>query len=293
MEEMHIYINGDFFPESQAKVSVFDHGFLYGDGIFEGIRAYDGRIFRLNEHIDRLYESAKTIKLNIPLSEEQMKEACAETLRRNKIKSGYLRLIVSRGFGKLGLDPRNCEKPTIVIIPAGYVITVAEAKPVKAIIASTRRNPSFCIPPTVKSCNYLNNILARIEALNANADEAIMLDVRGYVSEGAADNIFIIKKGKLITPPLHAGILEGVTRLVTIEIAENLGIQVIDKDITIHELYNSDEAFITGTGGEVQPLIEVDGRIIGTGQPGPITKRISEEFKKEALRPEAGYEVYK
>jgi branched-chain amino acid aminotransferase len=286
-----VYVNGQFSPTSQATISVFDHGFLYGDGIFEGIRAYNGRIFRLTEHIDRLYESAKTIKLTIPLSKQEMKEACAETLRRNKIKDGYLRLVVSRGAGKLGLDPRNCEKPTIVIIPTEYVVAVADAKPAKAIVASTRRTPSVSLPPTVKSCNYLNNVLARIEAINANADEAIMLDIRGYVSEGAGDNIFIIRRGSLITPPLHAGVLEGVTRLVVMEIARKLGIEVAEKDITIHELYNAEEAFITGTGGEIQPLIEIDGRTVGTGKPGPITQKILEEFKRETVKPEAGYPV--
>ena len=265
--------------------------FLYGDGIFEGIRAYNGRISRLTEHIDRLYESAKTIKLNIPLSKQEMKDVCAETLRRNKIKDGYLRLVVSRGAGKLGLDPRNCERPTIVIIPTEYVVVVANAQPAKAIVASTRRTPSVSLPPTVKSCNYLNNVLARIEAINANADEAIMLDIRGYVSEGAGDNVFIIRRGSLITPPLHAGVLEGVTRLVVMEIARKLGIEVAEKDITIHELYNAEEAFITGTGGEIQSLIEIDGRTVGVGKPGPITQRIVEEFKQEVTRPEAGYPV--
>lgn len=289
--EFLVYINGEFLPKSQAKISVFDHGFLYGDGIFEGIRAYSGRIFRLTEHIDRLYESAKTIKLNIPLSKQNMKEACAETLRRNKIKDGYLRLVVSRGAGKLGLDPRNCEKPTIVIIPTEYVVAVANARPAKAIVASTRRTPSVSLPPTVKSCNYLNNVLARIEAINANADEAIMLDIRGYVSEGAGDNVFIIRRGSLITPPVHAGVLEGVTRLVVMEIARKLGIEVAEKDITIHELYNAEEAFITGTGGEIQPLTEIDGRTVGAGKPGPITQKILEEFKREITRPEAGYPV--
>ena len=289
--EFLVYINGEFLPKSQAKISVFDHGFLYGDGIFEGIRAYSGRIFRLTEHIDRLYESAKTIKLNIPLSKQNMKEACAETLRRNKIKDGYLRLVVSRGTGKLGLDPRNCEKPTIVIIPTEYVVAVANARPAKAIVASTRRTPSVSLPPTVKSCNYLNNVLARIEAINANADEAIMLDIRGYVSEGAGDNVFIIRRGSLITPPVHAGVLEGVTRLVVMEIARKLGIEVAEKDITIHELYNAEEAFITGTGGEIQPLTEIDGRTVGAGKPGPITQKILEEFKREITRPEAGYPV--
>jgi len=289
--EFLVYVNGEFMPKGEAKVSVFDHGFLYGDGIFEGIRAYNGRIFRLTEHIDRLYESAKTIKLSIPLSKQEMKDVCAETLRRNKIKDGYLRLVVSRGAGKLGLDPRNCERPTIVAIPTEYVVTVANAKPAKAIVASTRRTPSVSLPPTVKSCNYLNNVLARIEAINANADEAIMLDIRGYVSEGAGDNVFIIRRGSLITPPLHAGVLEGVTRLVVMEIARKLGIEVAEKDITIHELYNAEEAFITGTGGEIQSLIEIDGRTVGVGKPGPITQRIVEEFKREVTRPEAGYPV--
>jgi branched-chain amino acid aminotransferase len=292
-EEMLVFVNGEFCPESQARVSVYDHGFLYGDGIFEGIRAYGGRIFRLVDHIDRLFESAKTVGITIPLSRKEVSEACAETLRRNNLTEGYLRLVVSRGSGKMGLDPRNCGKPTVVIIPATYVITLAGLKPVKAVVVSMRRNPPFCIPASAKTLNYLNNILARMEAINAGADEAILLDLRGFVCEGSGDNVFIVKNGKLLTPPLEASILGGVTRAVVIEVARKLGIEVAEKDLTTHDLYNADEAFLTGTGAEVHPIAEIDGRKIGMGEAGPITGKLEEGFKKEAQRPENGYPIRK
>ena len=291
--ELLVYIDGNFYPESQAKISVYDHGLLYGDGIFEGIRAYDGRVFRLREHIDRLFESAKTIGLTIPMSKEHLSEACAETLRRNKLSDGYLRLVVSRGVGKMGLDPRNCQKATVVIIPATYVITPAPLKPIKAVVVCTRRNPPFCVPASAKTLNYLNNIMARMEAINAGADEAIMLDWRGYVCEGSGDNVFVVKNGKLLTPPLEASILGGITRLTVLEVATKLGIGALEKDLTSHDLYNADEAFLTGTGAEVHPIIQIDGRIIGTGEEGPITKRIEDGFKKETQRPESGYPIRK
>jgi len=292
-KELVVYINGNFYPESEAKISVFDHGFLYGDGVFEGIRAYNGRIFRLKEHIDRLFESAKTIGLTIPMSKEPMMEACAETLRRNNLNEAYLRLVVSRGVGKMGLDPRNCQTATVVIIPAKYVITLADLKPVKGITASVRRTPTFCLPASAKTLNYLNNIMARIEAINAGADEAILMDWRGYICEGAGDNIFIVKNGTLLTAPLEASILGGITRLTVIEAAKKLGIEVIEKDLTLHDMYNADEAFLTGTGGEVQPLVQIDGRTIGTGGEGPLTKRIKEAFHNETRKPEKGYPTWK
>jgi branched-chain amino acid aminotransferase len=292
-QEMSVFVNGEFYPESQAKISVYDHGFLYGDGVFEGIRAYGGRVFRLVDHIDRLFESAKTVGIAIPLSKRDVSEACAETLRRNNLSEGYLRLVVSRGSGKMGLDPRNCEKATLVIIPATYVIALAGLKPIKAVVVSMRRNPPFCVPASAKTLNYLNNILARIEAINAGADEAILLDLRGFVCEGSGDNVFIVKNGKLLTPPLEASILGGVTRTVVIEVAKRLGIEVLEKDLTTHDLYNADEAFLTGTGAEVHPIAEIDGRKIGMGEAGPITVRLEEGFKKETQRPENGYQIWK
>jgi branched-chain amino acid aminotransferase len=279
-----IYIDGKFYPESEAKISVFDHGLLYGDGIFEGIRAYNGRVFKLEKHIERLYESAKTVDIQIPLSKEEFREVIIETLRMNKLKDAYIRPIVTRGIGRIGLDPQHCKDPTIIIIPQQleeYPLTVARGRTLRAVVSSTRRNPPFCLPPMVKSLNYQNNILAKIEAIHAGSDDAIMLDWRGYICEGTGDNIFICKGGALITPPLYAGILPGITRHTVIEIAKRFGMEVLERDITVHELYNSDEAFLTATGIEIQPLVEVDGRKIGTGEPGPIVTKIMDEFKKE------------
>jgi len=283
-QELLIYINGEFYPEREAKISVFDHGLLYGDGVFEGIRAYNGRVFKLDEHIERLYESAKTVGIYIPISKEEFKKIIIEVLRRNNLKNAYIRPIVTRGVGRLGLDPRHCEKPTIIVIPQcleEYPLAVKVKEAVKAIVSSTRRTPPFCLPPMVKSLNYQNNILAKIEAINAGVDEAIMLDWRGYVCEGTGSNIFIVKKGVLITPPLYAGILPGVTRQTVIEIAKKLGIEVLERDITIHDLYNADEVFLTATGIEILPVVEIDGRKIGDGKPGPVVMKIIQEFKKE------------
>jgi len=283
-QELFVYIDGKFYPESEAKISVFDHGLLYGDGVFEGIRAYNGRVFKLEEHINRLYESAKTVYIQIPLSKEEFKDVVIELLRKNKLKDAYIRPIVTRGVGRLGMDPRHCKKPTIIIIQQRleeYPLTVTRGRTVRAVISSTRRNPPFCLPPMVKSLNYQNNVLAKIEAIHAGADDAIMLDWRGYVCEGTGDNIFIFKGGALITPPLYAGILPGITRHTIIEIAKRLGMEVLERDITVHELYNADEAFLAATGIEIQPLVDVDGRKIGTGEPGPIFMKIKEEFKKE------------
>jgi branched-chain amino acid aminotransferase len=284
-------MNGDFYPESEAKISVFDHGYLYGDGIYEGIRAYNGSIFRLEEHMDRLYESAKTLLIKIPLTKKEMMKACAETLQRNDIRTGYLRLVISRGVGKLGMDPRKCRKPTIIIIPATYVVTFEGLKPLRVVTASIRRTPQFCVPSSAKTLNYVNNILARLEAINANVDEAVLLDWRGFLSEGCGDNIFLVKTGTLLTPPSHAGILGGITRQVVLEIAERIGIEVVEDDVTVADLYNAEEAFLTATGVEVHPIGEVDGRKIGTGKLGPITKKIVQEFRKETQKPESGYPI--
>jgi branched-chain amino acid aminotransferase len=284
ISELLVYIDGKFYSKNEAKISVFDHGLLYGDGIFEGIRVYNGRVFKLDEHIDRLYESAKTVNIEIPLSKEEFKSAIIEVLRKNNLKDAYIRAIVTRGVGQLGLDPRHCEKPTIIIIPQRleeYPLTVSVKRRVRAIISSIRRTPPFCLPPMVKSLNYQNNILARIEAIHAGVDEAIMLDWRGYVCEGTGNNIFIVKREKLITPPLYTSILPGITRQTIIEIAKKLGIEVLERDITIHDLYNADEVFLTATGTEILSVVEIDGRKIGTGEPGSITMRLEDEFKKE------------
>lgn len=288
-KESLVYIDGQFLPKREAKVSVYDHGLLYGDGVFEGIRVYNGRVFKLDEHIKRLYESAKSIELSIPMSEEVMKKTILETIRRNGLKDAYVRVVVTRGVGDLGLDPRKCPKPSIIVIADR--IALWEEKSLKAITASTRRNAVTALNPMIKSLNYLNNILARLEANRANVSEAIMLNQRGLVCEGTGDNIFIVKDGVLATPPPSASILLGITRGVVMELAAKEELKVEERDITIHELYNADEAFLTGTAAEVMPLVEVDGRRIGNGESGPITMKLIEKFNeiKESGTP-VGYQ---
>jgi len=277
---MQIYIDGKFYPKEEAKISVFDHGFLYGDGVFEGIRAYSGRVFRLEEHLDRLYDSAKTIDLAVPITKEEMTAAIIETCKRNNLKDAYIRPIVSRGVGDLGLDPRKCEKATVVIMAVEWGALYGDLyeKGLKAITVSVRRNPAEALPPNVKSLNYLNNILAKIEANCKGGDEAIFFDTNGYVSEGSGDNIFVIKNGVIITPPTLNN-LRGITRMVAIEIATSLGIPVQERNMGYYDLYCADEVFVTGTAAEVAPITWIDGRSIGTGKPGPITRQCMEQFK--------------
>jgi branched-chain amino acid aminotransferase len=280
---LQIYIDGTFYDAATAKISVFDHGLLYGDGVFEGICVYDGRIFRLDEHLKRMYESAKTIGLHIPLTAEQFKSAIVETVRKNELKDGYVRPIITRGVGKLGLDPKNCERPTVIIIPQNvesYPLLTAGRNPAKAIVSSIRRTPTFSLPAAAKTLNYLNNVLAKQQATYAGADEAIVLDWRGFVSEGTGDNIFVVRQRVLLTPPLHASVLEGVTRRVVLEIAKSLGVEAGERELTLHDLYNADEAFLTSTSLEVQPLVEIDGRLIGDGTEGSITRQIHERFNQ-------------
>ncbi|MCS7130704.1 MAG: branched-chain-amino-acid transaminase [Archaeoglobaceae archaeon] len=279
--ELLIYLDGKFVPESEAKISVFDHGFLYGDGVFEGIRAYDGKVFRLREHIDRLYDSAKAINLEIPLSKEEFEKIILETLRRNKLRDAYIRPIVSRGVGDLGLDPRKCKKPTIIVItkPWGKLYGDLYSKGLKAVTVAVRRNSFDALPPNIKSLNYLNNVLAKIEANVKGGDEAIFLDRNGYVAEGSGDNIFVVKRGKITTPPTINN-LRGITREVVIEIINRLGIPFCEANLGLYDLYTADEVFVTGTAAEVAPIVDIDGRIIGDGKPGKITKRIMEEFEK-------------
>ncbi len=277
--ECLIYIDGEFLPKSQAKISVFDHGFLYGDGVFEGIRSYDGRVFKLDEHIKRLHESAKSIGLDIPMSQAELKKTILDAMRTNDLrKDAYIRVVVTRGIGDLGLDPLKCLKSSIIVI--ADQISIYQAESLKAITASTRRNSVTALNPMIKSLNYLNNILAKMEANRANVEEAIMLNQQGLVCEGSSDNLFIIKDRVILTPPPTADILVGITRNTVIELAIEDGIKLKEEDITIHELYNADEAFFTGTAAEVMPLVEVDGRKIGNGKPGPITMRLIENFKK-------------
>ncbi|HOL40330.1 branched-chain-amino-acid transaminase [Methanospirillum sp.] len=277
---MQIYIDGKFYPKEEAKISVFDHGFLYGDGVFEGIRAYSGRVFRLEEHLDRLYDSAKTIDLAVPITKDEMTAAIIETCKRNNLKDAYIRPIVSRGVGDLGLDPRKCAKATVVIMAVEWGAMYGDLyeKGLKAITVSVRRNPAEALPPNVKSLNYLNNILAKIEANCKGGDEAIFFDTNGYVSEGSGDNIFVIKNGVIITPPTLNN-LRGITRMVAIEIASSLGIPVQERNMGYYDLYCADEVFVTGTAAEIAPITWIDGRSIGTGKPGPITRQCMEQFK--------------
>lgn len=276
-----IYLNGDYVSEEEARVSVFDHGFLYGDGVFEGIRAYGGRVFKLEEHLQRLYDSAKAIALKIPLSKEEMKDKVVETLRKNKLKDAYIRLVVSRGKGDLGLDPLKCPYPGLIIIADRISIYPQELyeKGMEVMIVSTRRNISSALDPSIKSLNYLNNILAKIEANYKGMPEAIMLNKDGYVAECTGDNIFMVKNGVLITPPVWVGILKGITRDVVINLAREERIPVREEVFTPTELYASHECFLTGTAAEIIPVTRVDGRIIEDGRVGAITKRLMEKYR--------------
>lgn len=274
------YVNGRFVPKEEARVSVFDHGYLYGDGVFEGIRAYGGRVFRLEEHLDRLYDSARTILLEIPLPKEAMREAILDTLRRNGLRDAYIRPVISRGAGDLGLDPRKCGQPTVVIIVDTIQLYPkdAYARGLRTITATTRKIRPDMLNPRVKSLNYLGNIMARIEANQAGVDEAIMLSADGYVCECSADNLFIIRGGEVWTPPAYLGILRGVTRDAVLELAMDLDIPTAERVFTMHDVYTADECFLTGTGAEVGPVVEVDGRPIGDGRPGTVTGRLMEAF---------------
>lgn len=289
---LKIFIDGVLYDREDAKISVYDHGFLYGDGVFEGIRVYNGRIFRLSEHLDRLYESAKTIMLEIPMTKEEMIRETVNTVRVNGIRNGYIRLIVSRGEGDLGLDPRKCRRPTVVIIADRIELFPQECytKGLQVVTVPTRRNLTEAISPRVKSLNYLNNILARIEGNLAGYPEVIMLNSEGYVVEGSGDNVFIVKKGVLKTPPLYMGILEGITRNVVIELARGKGIPVEEVPMSRHDLYNADECFLTGTAAELVPVTGVDGRTIGEGVPGEITRLLSSAFRD--LTGVEGFPVY-
>jgi branched-chain amino acid aminotransferase len=276
-----IYLNGEFVTKENAKVSVYDHGFLYGDGIFEGIRVYKGNIFKLKEHLDRLYDGAKSITLEIPLSYEEMQNAIVETVRKNGFDKLYIRVVVSRGDGNLGLDPRRCFRPNVVIIVEPLALYSEEdyANGLKLISVSTRRNIPDALNPKIKSLNYLNNILVKIQANHAGVGEALMLNKDGYVTEGSGDNIFIVKNGKIITPPCYLGALEGITRGAIIDICHKLGLPIKEEPFTLHDVYTADEAFLTGTAAEVIAVREVDGRIIGEGKAGPITTKLLQEFR--------------
>jgi len=289
---MIIYIDGKFLSEDQAKISVFDHGFLYGDGVFEGIRAYNGRVLRLKEHIDRMYDSAKTIDLTPPITKEEMIEVICEVLRRNKLTDAYIRPIISRGHGDLGLDPRKCPKASVVVIAVTWGAMYGDLyeKGLKAVTVSVRRNPAECLPPNVKSLNYLNNILAKIEANYKGGDEAIFFDTNGYISEGSGDNLYIVKNGEIITPPTLNN-LRGVTRMVVLEIAKSLGITVKEQNLGYFDLYTADELICSGTAAEVAPITWADGRTIGSGKPGPVFRQLASAYK--AVTEKEGYPIYK
>ena len=277
---MIIYIDGKYLPKDEARISVFDHGFLYGDGVFEGIRAYNGKVFRLQEHLDRLYDSARTIDLAVPVSKEEMAEIILETLRRNKLKDGYIRPLVSRGVGDLGLDPRKCPKASVIVIAVEWGAMYGDLyeKGLKAITVSVRRNPADALPPNVKSLNYLNNILAKIEANYKGGDEAIFFDTNGYIAEGSGDNIFVVKNGVIFTPPTLNN-LRGITRAVVLEIAKSHGLTLMEQNLGYYDMYSADEVFVTGTAAEVAPIVLIDGRSIGTGKPGPVTRQLMAAFK--------------
>jgi branched-chain amino acid aminotransferase len=277
-----IYIAGKFVPQEDAKISVFDHGLLYGDGVFEGLRAYGGKVFRLQEHVARLYESAKAIWLTIPITPEQMSEAVNESVRINKIADGYIRLVVTRGAGTLGLDPNRCSNPQVIIIADAISLYPQELyeKGLEIVTVSVQRVHPAALNPRIKSLNYLNNILAKIEGLQAGCIEALMLNHKGEVAECTGDNIFIVRRGELWTPPLEAGILEGVTRNAVIELARAAGIAVHESPMTKHDVYIAEECFLTGTAAEIIPVVKVDSRTIGTGKPGPVTRDLEKRFKQ-------------
>lgn len=279
---LQVYINGKYYPKEQAAISVFDHGLLYGDGVFEGIRSYGGKVFRLREHLDRLWESAKGIRLEIPISKEEMAAAIEQTLAINGIKEGYVRVVVTRGIGDLGLDPDFCDRPQVIIIADHIKLYPEEVykNGLRIVTASTIRNHPAALSPRIKSLNYLNNILAKIEAKQSGCAEALMLNHKGEVAECTGENIFIVRRGEIYTPPRDAGILEGITRATVIQLARQEGIAVHEVAITRHDLYTADECFLTGTAAEVVPVVEIDLRVIGDGKPGPITRRLIELFHK-------------
>jgi branched-chain amino acid aminotransferase len=289
---MKIYIDGKFFDERNAKISVFDHGLLYGDGVFEGIRAYNGRVFKLKEHIDRLFCSAKSILLTIPMGHREMMKAVVETCHRNKLRDCYVRLVVTRGVGTLGLNPNRCKNPSVIVIAGKIQVYPPELyqKGMEIITVPTVRNLHSALNPAIKSLNYLNNILAKIEANNAGCEEAVMLNAEGFVSECTADNLFIVKDGDLYTPPLSAGALYGITRRVVMEMAAESGMEVTEPNLTRHDLFNADECFLTGTGAELVPVVKIDGRLIGNGKPGAITQKLVAQYR--ALTKMSGEPIY-
>lgn len=289
---MKIFIDGKYYSESTAKISVFDHGLLYGDGVFEGIRAYHGRIFKLEEHIDRLFLSAKAILLTIPMSKADLMKATARTCRLNGVRDGYIRLVVTRGVGDLGLNPYLCKRATVIIIASRIKLYAPKMyqNGLAMITVPTMRMPPAALNPAIKSLNYLNNVLAKIEAIQGGVLEAILLNAQGYVTECTGDNVFIVRQGQIFTPPVSAGALRGITRDVVCQLAQDhLGIQVREADLTRYDLYTADECFLTGTAAEVIPAVKLDQRVIGDGQPGEITRRLISAFHE--LTAQEGYPI--
>jgi branched-chain amino acid aminotransferase len=277
---LKVFISGKLYDKEDAKISVYDHGLLYGDGVFEGIRSYGGRVFRLQKHLDRLYASARAIRLEVPMAKDALAAAVVDTLKANGIRDGYIRLVVTRGAGYLGLDPRKTSNPQVIIITDRIELYSAELydKGLSIVTASTIRNHPNALSPRIKSLNYLNNILAKIEGVDAGAAEVLMLNIKGEVAECSGDNVFVVQKGAVLTPPTDAGILEGITREAVMELARDASLTVRELALTRHDIYIADECFLTGTAAEVVPVVKCDGRVIGSGQPGPITRDLRARF---------------
>jgi branched-chain amino acid aminotransferase len=291
---MKVYLNGKLVDKSKAKISVFDHGYLYGDGVFEGIRSYNKLIFKLKEHIDRLYESAHSIMINVPLRKEEMEKAIVETVKANKLKDAYIRVILSRGEGDLGLDPRKCQGNQTLVIIADKISLFPNKlykEGMEIVTVPTVRNLCEAVNPQIKSLNYLNNVLAKIEAINSGHQEGLMLDHLGYVAECTGENIFVVKRGELFTPPQCMGTLRGITRDTVLDISKKLKIPTHEHVLTRHEFYISDESFLTGTAAEIVPVVKVDGRKIGDGKPGKIAKKIMDEFQKLTKKDGVKYQI--
>jgi branched-chain amino acid aminotransferase len=279
---MKVYLNGQFVAQSKAAVSVFDHGLLYGDGVFEGIRSYDGLIFKLREHIDRLFESAHTIMLRIPMTRAELIDVVKASVRINKLRDAYIRLVVTRGEGDLGLDPRKCARPTVFVIADKIELYPKKLyeEGLALITVATQRNVPEALNPQIKSLNYLNNILAKIEAITAGFEEAIMLSHSGYVTECTGENIFLVKGRQLLTPPPYIGVLRGITRQTVMDLAAARRLDVREELLTRHDLFNANEVFLTGTAAEIVPVVKIDGRVIGAGKPGPVTKKLQQAFRQ-------------
>lgn len=290
---IQVYLDGEWYPKEKAKVSIFDHGLLYGDGVFEGIRSYNGLVFKLTEHLDRLWESAHTIMLTIPMTKKEMEKVIIQTLQKNKLKDAYIRVVVTRGVGDLGLDPAKCPRASVFVITDKITLYPESLykNGLDIITVPTVRNLPEAINPAVKSLNYLNNIMAKIEAKNSGCMEALMLNAQGYVAECTGDNVFMVKHGKLLTPPTYLGALKGITRDAIMALAVKNKVPCEEQVLTRHDLFNADEVFLTGTAAEVIPVVKIDGRVIGTGKPGKVTKLLLEAFHKSTAKDGTRYKI--